>query len=168
MTRDEIGAFFQKYGSMVYRRARYILGSHEDAEEATQEVFRRVLQKGEGFQQRSRVYTWLYRITTNYCLNQIRDRRRRDELWELEKGREGPPVPHQPAPDKGIQMRRLLSEAEPEQARAAVCVYLDGMSHSEAAKVLSVSRRTVGNLLARFNRWAVDYLEGGGAGGLAS
>ena len=49
---------------------------------------------------------------------------------------------------------RVLAEADPQCASAAVCVYLDGMSHEEAAEVLEVSRRTVGNLLERFAAFA--------------
>ena len=48
----------------------------------------------------------------------------------------------------------LLRDAEPQQAQAALHVHVDGMSHAEAAKVLGVSRRTVGNLLERFTAWA--------------
>ena len=51
-------------------------------------------------------------------------------------------------------MRTLLQEADEEQAKAAVYVYIDGMSQNEAADLLGVSRRTVGNLLDRFNGWA--------------
>src|SRR4051812_30294696 len=73
---------FREHGPMVYRRALRILGNAADAEEALQEVFVRVLRGGEGFEQRSQVTTWLYRITTNYCLNFLRDNKRRRELLE--------------------------------------------------------------------------------------
>ena len=48
----------------------------------------------------------------------------------------------------------LLAEADEKQAQAAVYVYLDGMSHEEAAELLGVSKRTVGNLIDRFVAWA--------------
>jgi RNA polymerase sigma-70 factor (ECF subfamily) len=40
-----------------------------------------------------------------------------------------------------------------------VYVFLDGMSHEEAAELLGVSKRTVGNLLERFQAWAQEQLE---------
>jgi len=55
-------------------------------------------------------------------------------------------------------LRALLQRAEPQQAEAAVYVYIDGMSQLEAAKLLNVSRRSVGNLLERFNAWAQKEL----------
>jgi len=156
----EIGELFDRYGPMVYRRARRLLGSHEDAEEATQEVFIRAFKAKEGFNRKSKISTWLYRITVNYCLNKLRDRDRRRELWSTHvspAGAEASTV--KPATERMILMRRLLAEAEEQCAQAALHVYVDGMSHAEAAELLGVSRRTVGNLLVRFNEWAKSRLE---------
>lgn len=152
-----LGEVFRKHGPSVYRRAYRILGNRADAEEATQEVFIRALRGAEGFLGQSQVTTWLYRITTFYCLNLLRDRRRRRELMQENLPADEPsgPVP----PGELLLLRRLLAEAEPQQARAAVCVYLDGMTHEEAAEVLEVSKRTVGNLLDRFREWASRKVE---------
>jgi RNA polymerase sigma-70 factor, ECF subfamily len=155
----DFAEIFSKYGPAVYRRARYLLANHADAEEATQEVFVRALKSAEGFEHRAGVYTWLSRITTNYCLNLLRDRRRRGELWDQHMAPLPGCFPPSPRPEALIMMRRLLAEAEPECARAAVYVLVDGMSHEEAAQHLEVSRRTVGNLLDRFRNWARDCIE---------
>ena len=148
----EVGELFRQHGPMVYRRAFRLLGRREDAEEATQEVFIRVMRSASSFEGRSGVTTWLYQITTNYCLNLLRDRSRRRELFEqnvlIEDGSEQASVADL------LLLRRLLSEADPQQASAAVYVYLDGMSHEEAAELLGVSKRTVGNLIERFLAWA--------------
>lgn len=157
MKRSEIADLFELYGPMVYRRAVALLGNHESAEEATQEVFIRALKAGESFEGRSRVSTWLYSITTNYCLNQLRNQSRRDELWR-EHGPRGLQATVE-APEQLLLLRCLLSEADEEQARAAVYVYVDGLSQSEAAQLLGVSRRTIGNLLERFNTWAKKRME---------
>lgn len=152
MKRSEIADLFDRYGPMVYRRALALLGKHELAEEAVQEVFVRALKAGESFEGRSRVSTWLYSITTNFCLNLLRNQNRRNELWQ-EHGPKGLQATHE-APEELMLMRTLLTEAEDDQARAAIYVYIDGMSQNEAAELLGVSRRTVGNLLERFNSWA--------------
>ena len=78
----DVGALFRLHGPMVYRRALRLLGRREDAEEATQEVFVRVMRSSSQFDGRSSMSTWLYQITTNYCLNQLRDRGRRRQLFE--------------------------------------------------------------------------------------
>lgn len=144
----DLRELFLKHGPMVYRRARQILGNDADAADATQEIFIRALRGAEGFQGQSQVTTWLYKITTNYCLNALRDRRRRRELFEEHVARS--PRPEPAAPADLLTLRRLLVAAPEDQARAAIYVFLDGMSHDEAAELLGVSRRTVGNLLERF------------------
>jgi RNA polymerase sigma-70 factor (ECF subfamily) len=158
MKRADIAVLFERYGPMVYRRARQILGHDGDAEEALQEVFIRALTRADTFASRSAVSTWLYRITTNYCLNLIRDRSRRRELWATHGPGPEAAVEATPTPSKMMMVRRLLAEADEAQAQAAVYVHVDGMSHQEAARVMGVSRRTVGNLLVRFGEWATDVL----------
>ena len=152
MTRDQITKLFKTYGATVYRRALSILRDEALAEEATQEVFIKALQSADNFDGRSKPTTWLYQITTNHCLNQLRDKKRRQELWE-EHGSTTAPA-ELAATDDGMVLRSLLQRAQPQQAEAAVYVYIDGMSQLEAAKLLNVSRRSVGNLLERFNAWA--------------
>jgi RNA polymerase sigma-70 factor, ECF subfamily len=155
-TSQQIASLFDQHGPRVYRRALRLLGNSADAEEATQEIFIRALRSAEGFRHQSQMTTWLYQITTHYCLNLIRDRTRRAELHEehvapLADDTDRTAPAH---PDDLVLLRRLLSAADERQATAAVYVFLDGMSHEEAAEVLGVSKRTVGNLLERFQAWA--------------
>lgn len=149
-----VGELFRKHGAMVYRRALRILGRREDAEEAMHEVFIRVIRGGDRFEGRSGLTTWLYEITTNYCLNQLRDRRRRRELLE-----ENVAPPDEAAGADAadlLLLRRLLAEGDEQQARAVTYVFLDGMSQDEAARVMGVSQRTVSNLIDRFVKWAQE------------
>lgn len=150
-----IGLLFERHGPRVYRRALRMLGNTADAEEATQEIFIRVVRGADRFQDRSQVTTWLYQITTNYCLNFMRDRGRHAAVYEKHIA----PQAEQAAefgssrPDDVAHIRTLIARAPEREAAAAIYVYLDGMSHEEAAEVLGVSKRTVGNLLERFQQW---------------
>lgn len=151
-----IASLFHAHAPAVFRRARRMLGNAADAEEATQEIFVRVLRSAEAFEHQAKLTTWLYQITTNYCLNVLRDRKRRAELYEEHvapsEGLQGRAQPV--AADDLALLRRLLATGDERQVQAAVYVYLDGMSHEEASVVLGVSKRTVGNLLERFSTWA--------------
>ena len=150
--------YFDRYGPMVYRRALVLLGDPHEAEDATQEVFVRALKSADKFRAESSVSTWLYRITTNYCLNQVRNRTTRRRLLETHaQDANAEPLPSEPA--NMIAIRRLLAEADERQARAAVYVYVDGMRREEVAELLGCSVRTVGNLLDRFSEWARARLE---------
>ena len=109
-------ALFDRYGAMVYRRALRVLGNAADAEEATQEVFIRAFKALADFDPRAEHSTWLFRITTNYCLNQIRNRARRAEL--LDARRAEVPQGAVPAdPEKLALMRDLRQPVDEDQER---------------------------------------------------
>jgi RNA polymerase sigma factor (sigma-70 family) len=88
--RDTVEALYRAYGSAVERRARALLGNDAEASDAVQDVFIRVLQCYCEFRGESSPMTWLYRITTNLCLNRLRDRRRRSELHQELAGEQPP------------------------------------------------------------------------------
>lgn len=144
---------FSKLGPIVFRRALVLLGDEREAEDATQEVFIKAMTQSRRFRGDSQVSTWLYRVTTNYCLNLLRDRRNRARLLD-ERVRPAVAIPGTPPMSTMMTIRRLVAEADERQARAAIYVYVDGMRREEVAKILGCSVRTVGNLLTEFNRWA--------------
>lgn len=113
----------------------------------------RVLRHIESAPDEATALGWIYRISTNYCLNQIRDRGRQaeptspDELPESELA-----SPTSTEPDllnRDLAMK--LVERAPEKLRAtAVLYYVDGLEQEQVAKTLGISRRTVINRLQEF------------------
>ena len=152
-----VAQLYRDYGAMVFRRALRLLANHQDAEEATQEVFVRVMRTESGYAGKGELIGWLYRITTHYCLNRIRDRRRRQDLFQLHVAPSLATTAHT-APADLVMLRWLLANADERQAQAAIYVYIDGMSYDEAAPLLGVSKRTVGNLLERFQSWCAEQM----------
>ena len=75
-----LAALFQAHKRQVYRRALRLMGNAADAEDVTQEVFIKAMRSPplEGREQ----VAWLYRVTTNHCLDVLRGRGRRRELMD--------------------------------------------------------------------------------------
>lgn len=145
---EKLAELYRRYGPSIYARCRRLLRDDVAAEDATQEVFLRVLKHIESAPSDQAALAWIYRISTNYCLNHIRDRSRQaepvDELPELVGEHPEPPMI-----DRDLAMR-LLNRA-PENLRApAVLYYVDGLEQAQVAEVLGISRRTVINRLADF------------------
>lgn len=82
LTDQELAELYDRYAHVLFHRALSILKNEELAHDAVQETFARVIVKSEEFRHQSSPLTWMYRISTNYCLNQIRNRNTRTKKHE--------------------------------------------------------------------------------------
>lgn len=67
----------RKYQQRVYGHVRKMVIDHQDADDLTQDTFVKVWKHLENFRQDASLYTWIYRIATNECLNFLSAKRRR-------------------------------------------------------------------------------------------
>jgi len=65
----------EKYQNMIYSLALKLLKKPEDAEEMAQDTFIKAFQKIDSYEGKSRFSTWLYSITYNACISELRKRR---------------------------------------------------------------------------------------------
>jgi RNA polymerase sigma-70 factor (ECF subfamily) len=148
MHRGEVERLYRTYGPAVRRRARAILGDDEAAEDVMHDVFVKTLRVGEQFRGEASPMTWMYRITTNECLNLMRNRATRARLLAAEARNEAT-TPSETS-DARLALRRVLDRVAPELCEIAIYYYVDQMNQDEIAAILGVSRRTVGNRLDEF------------------
>jgi RNA polymerase sigma-70 factor (ECF subfamily) len=153
MERERLEALYRKHGKMVFRRARALLGDTQAARDAVQDIFLRALRARAEFEHAASPVAWLCKVTTNHCLNRLRDADRRRELLELQP----PPVEAIPSAEPRLAVADLLRRLPHELSEIAVYYYMDQMNQDEIAELLGVSRRTVGNRLDEF-RAAVSAL----------
>ena len=148
---------YAKYGPAIYARCKRLLKDATAAEDATQDVFMKVMRHLDSAPGEGAVLPWIHRITTNHCLNVIRDSKRHAE-----------PVEHVPEVvddefEDSVVTRdfanRLLA-ATPEELKApAVMYHARGIEQARVAEALGVSRRTVLYRLAEFTRRAMQLHE---------
>src|SRR5450432_413657 len=79
MTEDRLTTLYRMYGPLIYARCARLLGDRAAAEDAIQETFMRVQRHLDKAPNSNEALTWVYRIATNYCLNEIRDRKLRPQ-----------------------------------------------------------------------------------------
>ena len=104
----------RRYDRSVLRIALRLLSSREDAQDAYQEAFLRVFRKLHTFRFQCRFHTWLYRITTNVCLDQLRRRKSRREFGVFETDEQAGRSPLQRAADTrpGSSPAQMLGSGE--------------------------------------------------------
>lgn len=143
-----LAALYARHAAGVLARCRYLLRDEEAARDATQEVFARALQALPEFQGAASPTTWLLRIATHHCLNELRAARAgwREEVRRAAEGR----TQEAPEVDKRALLRALLAVAEPEEQEMAVLYFVDEMTQQEIAEATGRSLPTVRKRLRGF------------------
>jgi RNA polymerase sigma-70 factor, ECF subfamily len=77
--RTSFDALVRRYDQSVLRLALHMLGNEQDAQDVHQEAFIKAYRHLGNFRFECSFYTWLYRIVTNLCLDQLRRRKSRRE-----------------------------------------------------------------------------------------
>ena len=77
--RSSFDALVRRYDRSVLRLALHMLGQEQDAQDVHQEAFIKAYRHLSNFRFECSFYTWLYRIVTNLCLDQLRRRKSRRE-----------------------------------------------------------------------------------------
>ncbi|MCB0244886.1 MAG: sigma-70 family RNA polymerase sigma factor [Anaerolineae bacterium] len=166
------------HGNQMYAVALRIVGDSDEAEEVVQEAFISACSKVDSFEGRSKLSTWLYRITTNAALMRLRKQRGDTvSLDEPQLMEEGDLVPRQlgdwqmePSQEAlTTELRRVMDEAvqglNPTLRAAFVLRDIQGLSTEEAAAALDISESALKVRLHRarlqLRESLADYLAGG-------
>ncbi|WP_232523064.1 MULTISPECIES: RNA polymerase subunit sigma-70 [Nocardioides] len=173
--RDAFDALVEPHRAELQAHCYRMLGSLQDAEDAVQESLLRAWLALAGFEGRSSVRTWLYRIATNQCLNQLRSARRRrapdqpapaarptgedavrwlqpypDELLaELPDQAPGPESRYESRESISLAFVRALQLLPPAQRAALLLRDVLGYPAAEAAYLLDVSVDSLNGALKR-------------------
>lgn len=149
------------YQLQVYRLAFRITGNAEDAADLTQEALLKAWRGLPGFQFQSSFSTWLYRLTSNVCIDfmrsakQIRtvpltfeDANGEEQTLEL---RENAPTPEDTMilSEEQEALKQAFALLEPEHRQILTLRVLHELSYSSIAEILQVREGTVKSRLSR-------------------
>ena len=135
----DVEALSHRYGAMVLRRCRRLLGDEDDALDACQDVFVRVLERRERLDA-AYPSSLLFRIATNVCLNRIRDRGRRPATRDEELLATIASADTPGALSEARLVLDWLFGRQPESSRTiAVLHFVDGLTLEEVARHVGLS-----------------------------
>jgi RNA polymerase sigma-70 factor (ECF subfamily) len=149
------GDLYREFAPAIFRFCRRAMPTHEDAEDATMEIFVKLRDKLSQFDHTRSFTAWLYKVAANHCWDMLRRRKGRQNK-ETEDV-DDIPLEH---PDPN-QLERLIEERSNEEVRKAlgklgvrarmalVMRYYSDMSYDEIADALGVRRAFVGVVLLR-------------------
>ena len=145
--------------NFIYRS----IGDYHRAEDLSQETFLRVFKSAKRYEPKSKFKNWLYRIASNLCKNEVRDRERRglsslDELMTDDDGKISHAVltDHSRAPDKLYEKKerenliRYAIDRLPENQRLAIImVTYQNLRYDAIAEAMGCSVSAVKSLIHR-------------------
>jgi RNA polymerase sigma-70 factor (ECF subfamily) len=160
---DAFTSLVESHQERLFRLCERLLGDAEEARDAAQDVFLKAYRKAADVKPQGQVYTWLYRIAVNHCLNKLR-RRKLVRFLRLDAPAEGDSPPFDP-PDRAAgpaaaldakrrwQATRLAIGKLPENQRTVlVLVRFEGLSYKQVAEVLGITEGAVESRLVRAMR----------------
>lgn len=160
--RAEFARLVEAYSGVIYRLAVKMLENDQDAEDVLQETFIKAYRNLAGFDGRSSLSTWLYRIATNEALMLLRRRKQTplsiDEPVETDEGAQEPVqiIDWCCMPEEELlsaEARRYLDGAIDKLPHSLRVVFLlrdiEGLSTQETAEVLNLSEMAVKTRLSR-------------------
>jgi RNA polymerase sigma-70 factor, ECF subfamily len=144
--------------NFIYR----FIGDRTQAKDLAQEVFLRVWQAAKSYEAKAKFTTWVYRIASNLCLNELKSARRRRWFQFLQSDEEsGKTIEENLSDDSPSAEDNLLAKERtcqitealqglPEKQRIAMILKrYDDLSYEEISRVLGRSVSAVESLLAR-------------------
>ena len=154
--RDAFGELFRKYEKRVFRVARRMCGSDDEAWDITQDAFIRAMQAMDRYDTQYRFFTWIYRITTNLAINYAKKKMRRHEVhFDEAYSAEGQQVIEDDVADRAAseQLIGAVSKAVDKLTPALKAVFVlridQQLSYSEIAESLDIA---MGTVMSRLNR----------------
>jgi RNA polymerase sigma-70 factor (ECF subfamily) len=78
MENSAVRSLYEKYGHMIFGRCLKILHDKEEAADAMQTVFLKLLEQGDTIRDPERTVAWIFSAATNHCFNQLRSRKKFD------------------------------------------------------------------------------------------
>jgi RNA polymerase sigma-70 factor (ECF subfamily) len=145
--------------NLVYR----YVGDRTKAKDLAQEVFLRVWKSASRYEPKAKFTTWIYRITANLCLNELKSFGKKKLIFGGSPGEEGQTRDEGSnvspsaedlllAEERSLRISDALQSLPESQRMALILKRYEGLSYDEIARVMRCSVSAVESLLVRAKR----------------
>jgi len=131
-----------RYQRPLFNLAFRMLGSRDQAIDATQNAFVKAYQHLDSFDSTKRFFSWIYRILKNECLNALRDRRPGEPL-PLDLAAVGGPGDEFERRERRTAVQAALRDLTDEHREVILLRHFTELSYEEIAAALDIPVKTV-------------------------
>ncbi|MBA4852917.1 RNA polymerase sigma factor [Emticicia sp. BO119] len=141
---------YDRYVDKVYRKCLSFVKNEAQAEDFTHDIFLRIVLKLGSFKEHAKFSTWLYSITYNYCMDQVRQVKRQaevalDENFDLAD--DGYDVELVEMQSQGL--KKALQKIDPDERAILLMKYQDDFSIKEISETFKITESAVKMRLMR-------------------
>jgi RNA polymerase sigma-70 factor (ECF subfamily) len=155
---------YNRFVDKVFGLSLRILKNRDLAQDATHQVFVRVFSRIQHFRHESEIGTWIYRITTNICLDCLKSSHSKvlsldnDATW-YQNNAQYASRPEQAKSALEEVVRKVLATIDRDWAKTFWLFTMDQLSQKEIAKILKISIPTVKMRLAKVRKLLRDQID---------
>ena len=163
---ESFTVLFHRYEKRLSNFAYTFTGNKNLAQDIVQDVFIRVWEHAGKFRIEAKFSSWVYRITTNLCLNAKKKQSRLTSLnVKQEEGfqlvsKEKQPSEHLINTEQGNCLMEALSQITKTQRMALLLAKEQGKSYAEIAEIMGISLSSVESLIYRARKKLLILLKG--------
>ena len=164
-------ALVLEHQNKVYSLALRMVGNEEDARDMAQEAFIRAYNSLAGFRGDSKFSVWLYRLTSNICIDFLRSRAKKRTVsltWTDDEGEDAGEleIPDDTwSPERRLEssvtresVRRGLDSLSPQYREILLLREINGLSYEEIGRALGIEEGTVKSRIFRARKKLCDFL----------
>jgi RNA polymerase sigma-70 factor (ECF subfamily) len=141
--RRALAQLVSQYERPVYNAAYRILGNADDAADITQTVFLKVFEHIGDYDPKFKFFSWIYRISINESLNQVKKRRHQEPLAESQASPWRSPEEHLESENLSDRVQGALMELNGEYRTVVVLKHMSGCSYQQISEILQIPEKTV-------------------------
>ena len=143
---------YERYSDKVFRKCLSFVKDRAKAEDFTHDIFIKLIVKIGSFKETSRFSTWLFSITYNYCMDQLRSNKKAPETEldeDMEMANEYEADELEEVEMEAVRLRQALEKIAPDERTIVLMKYQDDFSIKEIADVFNITESAVKMRLKR-------------------
>lgn len=146
---DALEPIYSEYRPLVFRLCYRMSGNQAQAADWTQEVFLQLFKKIRLYSGKSKFSTWLYRVTLNYCLDQLKRGTEKERPLETVRDYASAENPAERLlmKERKEAVWRALQGLDARQRAVLILKEMENLSYQEISQILEIPEGTVGSRL---------------------
>jgi len=135
--------------ALIYKVASIYTDSKQDKQDLMQDIYFQLWKSFDSFEERSKISTWLYRISLNTSIQYLKKKKRKLKQVDLKEEHIDIGIQSQDAKADDLQRMFLSIQKLNELDKGIILLYLEEKSHKEIAEIVGLSETNIGTRIQR-------------------